>query len=255
VSKLRVYTISDQDDSGRWLRITFPNLYFITSPGVVGGAEYYTSTWSGISGDRRYKTGEMVDFELVDNPWLTENIIENHGPLGARYPKLAYIMEGDTPSFLNLIGNGLASDESPDWGVNPHPAAVGGNVAPVLSLSFVGPSASFGAFVPGVARDYAASASGVVTSTAGNATLSVADTSGNVPGRLVNGTFSLPQALQVRAGSGTYAPVPADLLAYGAPVSNDAVTIGFKQSIGATDALRTGNYAKTLTFTLSTTAP
>jgi hypothetical protein len=24
VSKLRVYTISDQDDSGRWLRLTFP---------------------------------------------------------------------------------------------------------------------------------------------------------------------------------------------------------------------------------------
>ena len=38
-------------------------------------------------------------------------------------------------------------------------------------------------------------------------------------------------------------------------MSNDAVTIGFKQPIGATDALRTGTYAKTLTFTLSTTAP
>lgn len=116
VAKLRVYTISDQDDSGRWMRITFPDLFYVVSPSVVGGAEYFTSTWSGISGDRRYKTGEMVDFALVDNPWLTENIIENHGPLGARYPKLSYIMEGDTPSFLNLIGNGLASDVSPAWG-------------------------------------------------------------------------------------------------------------------------------------------
>ena len=33
------------------------------------------------------------------------------------------------------------------------------------------------------------------------------------------------------------------------------MTIGFKQPIAATDALRTGNYAKTLTFTLSTTNP
>ena len=38
-------------------------------------------------------------------------------------------------------------------------------------------------------------------------------------------------------------------------MSNDAVTIDFKQSIGASEALRTGAYAKTLTLTLSTTAP
>ena len=42
---------------------------------------------------------------------------------------------------------------------------------------------------------------------------------------------------------------------YNGPISNDAVTITFKQAIGANDALRTGTYAKTLTFTLSTTAP
>jgi hypothetical protein len=33
------------------------------------------------------------------------------------------------------------------------------------------------------------------------------------------------------------------------------VTVNFKQPIGATDALRTGTYSKTLTFTLSTTTP
>jgi hypothetical protein len=38
-------------------------------------------------------------------------------------------------------------------------------------------------------------------------------------------------------------------------VSNDAATVTFKQAIGASDALRTGTYWKTLTFTLSTTAP
>ena len=38
-------------------------------------------------------------------------------------------------------------------------------------------------------------------------------------------------------------------------MSNDAVTITFNQHIGATDALRTGNYSKTLVFTLSTTTP
>lgn len=58
----------------------------------------------------------MQDFDLVDNPWLERNVISNHGPLGALYPRLAYIMEGDTPSFLNLIGNGLEAHLSPEYG-------------------------------------------------------------------------------------------------------------------------------------------
>jgi hypothetical protein len=116
VSKLRVYTISDQDDAGRWLRITFPGLFYIVSPSSVDSREYYLATWTGISGDRYYRNGPMEDFELVDNPWLEANIIRNHGPLGARYPQLAYIMEGDTPSFLNLIQNGLGGDVEPSYG-------------------------------------------------------------------------------------------------------------------------------------------
>jgi len=116
VAKLRVYTISDQDNAGRWLRITFPDLCYIVTPSRVGGGEYHKATWSGIAGDRHYKNGPYHHFNLVDNPWLTENIIENHGPLGALYPKLAYIMEGDTPSFLGLINNGLGSHISPTYG-------------------------------------------------------------------------------------------------------------------------------------------
>ena len=42
---------------------------------------------------------------------------------------------------------------------------------------------------------------------------------------------------------------------YGGPVSNDHVAIGFKQTIGMNEPLRTGSYGKTLTFTLSTTSP
>ena len=33
ISKLRVYTISDQDDSGSWIRREFPNLFYIVSTG------------------------------------------------------------------------------------------------------------------------------------------------------------------------------------------------------------------------------
>jgi hypothetical protein len=38
-------------------------------------------------------------------------------------------------------------------------------------------------------------------------------------------------------------------------VSHDPLTTGFSQHIGAGDVMRTGTYSRTLTFTLSTTAP
>ena len=107
IAKLRVYAISDQDDAGSWLRREFPELFYIVSPSTQDQREYWRATWTGISGDRWYKNGPGHYFRLVDNPWLEENIIKNHGPLGALYPKLAYIMEGDTPCFIGLVRNGL----------------------------------------------------------------------------------------------------------------------------------------------------
>ncbi len=116
VAKLRVYAISDQDDAGRWIRSTFPQLEYIVSPTTIDADEYHTATWGGISGDRFLRNGPLEHFELVDVPWLTANIRENHGLLGALYPAPVYLMEGDTPSFLNLIANGLAADTDPAWG-------------------------------------------------------------------------------------------------------------------------------------------
>ena len=135
---------------------------------------------------------------------------------------------------------------------------VGGTVPATLALTHGAP-AGFGAFVPGVAANYTATTTASVTSTAGDATLSVADPSSAHTGHLINGEYFLPQALQAAAG-GTPADVggatsPTALRTYGGPVSNDVTTLSFRQAIGAGDALRTGTYAKTLTFTLSTTAP
>ena len=45
------------------------------------------------------------------------------------------------------------------------------------------------------------------------------------------------------------------LLRYAAPASNDPVALTFQQHVSSGDPLRTGSYAKTLTFTLSTTMP
>lgn len=115
VAKLRVYTISDQDDTGPWLRQHFPDLFYVASPGFSAGGAYHHATWSGISGD--YFHGRFVgaDFTLVTNEWLDNNV-RRKGPLGKEYPRWEYLMEGDTPSFFNLINNGLSDPEHPDWG-------------------------------------------------------------------------------------------------------------------------------------------
>jgi cellulose-binding protein len=115
VAKLRVYTISDQDDSGPWIRKNFPGLFYIASPGYHAGGAYHAATWSGISGDRFHGRFTGADFSIVDNPWLDEHI-RAKGPLGAQYPQVKFLMEGDTPSFLGLVANGLDSFEHPDWG-------------------------------------------------------------------------------------------------------------------------------------------
>jgi hypothetical protein len=106
-TKIRLYTISDQDDSGPWIRNTFPKLFYICSPGYT----YGQATWLGMSSPQ---PGSNV--EVVSNTWLAKNIQQGHGPLGAAYPDVAYGMEGDTPSFLNLISNGLDDPEHPDYG-------------------------------------------------------------------------------------------------------------------------------------------
>jgi len=115
IARLRVYTISDQDDSGPWLRKEFPELFYIASPGFNDGGAYHHATWSGISGDYFHARCDGADFWLVTNEWLERNI-RRKGPLGAEYPHWEFLMEGDTPSFLNLVNNGLSHPEHPDWG-------------------------------------------------------------------------------------------------------------------------------------------
>jgi hypothetical protein len=138
---------------------------------------------------------------------------------------------------------------------------VSGTVPDVLSIG-IGPSASLGQFLLGVARDYTADLPATITHTMANATLTANDPSATAPGHLLNGTYVMAQALQIRATNAantttTFAPLssPVTLLSWPGPVSNDTVTVSFKQPIAATDPLRSGQYAKTVVFTLSTSAP
>jgi hypothetical protein len=116
---------------------------------------------------------------------------------------------------------------------------VGGSVPATLSLS-LGAPATFGAFTPGVNRDYTATTTATVTSSAGDAALSHSE-----PGYLTNGAFTLAEPLRVELAKS----------AWSGPTSNESVGITFRQLVKATDPLRTGNYSRTVTFTLSTTNP
>ncbi|MBS1791023.1 MAG: DUF1593 domain-containing protein [Acidobacteria bacterium] len=115
IAKLRVYAISDQDDAGPWIRREFPNLHYIGKPSGPDSGEYGAATWTGISGDFYYLNGRGADGSTVTNEWLETNI-RAKGPLGKLYPHFAFIMEGDTPSFLGLTNNGLNSYRNPSWG-------------------------------------------------------------------------------------------------------------------------------------------
>ena len=140
-------------------------------------------------------------------------------------------------------------------------SSAGGVVPATLSLTLA-LSADLGQFQLAVAADYTATMAATVTSSAGDATLTVNDPSPTATGHLVNGTYAMAQPLQVKA-TNTANPAtafasletPVTLLTWPGPVAGDSVLVSFKQPIARTDPLRSGTYAKTLQFTLSTGNP
>jgi hypothetical protein len=140
---------------------------------------------------------------------------------------------------------------------------VSGAVPATLSLALGNTAAGLGNFALGVAAEYGTSLPATVTSTAGDATLTAADPSADAPGHLVNGDYALAQPLQLRATNPANPAMPfaplsgsaSPLLTWAGPVTNDPVTVEFKQPIGAADPLRSGTYAKSVVFTLTTGQP
>ena len=122
-------------------------------------------------------------------------------------------------------------------------ATVGGIVPATLALT-LGAPASFGAFMPGVAKTYTATTTATVVS-ARATRADVTDPSATArPPR----QRRLRPAAAARAASARSRPRRPDQQR-----RRDASRS--RRRIDAGDALRTGAYAKTLTFTLSTTAP
>lgn len=90
LSKVRVFDILGQDDTGAWMAKNFPNLFYIRATGVYG--------W------QPPKNGEY------------QKRIQSLGPLGALYPDTKWETEGDTPAFMHVYPNGLNDPEKIDQG-------------------------------------------------------------------------------------------------------------------------------------------
>jgi hypothetical protein len=249
-----------------------PNQWF-------GGPAPSGSAGAIVLRDAGGNVADSLDYGLLVDPWAAEGyqagggsaasgckaaVPASSGTLGRSMGRFPDGADADSNCTDFRTSSGTFSDPTPGAAnfvttvETPVDGGVGGSVPATLALT-LGTPAAFGAFTPGVAQVYSASTTANVISTAGDAALSVADPSTVATGHLVNGSFALPQPLTVKA-SGAFVPVggaanPTTLLTYAAPVSNDAFAVSFEQAIGATDALRTGSYAKTLTFTLSTTDP
>jgi hypothetical protein len=237
-----------------------------TSLDVVGGAAFHHAlnkvTFTVTDGTGQPLGGAKVTGDCGDG-------LRNLGESGAG--GVAEVFVPHVTCDFRVAGGGalgladdvaVAGDRAIAMQLTGADGTVSGTVPATLSLT-IGPPARFDPFVPGVGADYFVTSSANVVSTAGDAVLSVVDPSATAPGHLVNGAFVLPRPLQVRARNAANTSTaynnasgaPLNLLSYPGPVSNDAVSLDFKQAIGSSDPLRTGTYAKTLTFTLSTTSP
>ena len=167
-------------------------------------------------------------------------------------------------SALSLPVVGGAKALATATGGDLEEGTVSGTVPATLSLTLGGP-ASFGAFTPGVARDYLAADGGQRGQHGGRRDperrRSERHEHGQARQRRRSRCRSRCRRGAQRGQHGTAynnvgsPAVPLTCSAYPGPISNDAVSLEFKQSIDANDPLRTGTYSKTLTFTLSTTQP
>lgn len=102
VQKLRVYAISDQDNTGTWIRRNWPQLFYIAS--VHQFNIYADATWIGISGDEYYGYDRYgANQTVITKEWVNEHI-RSAGELGKQYPMFKYIIEGEFLSYCVRVG-------------------------------------------------------------------------------------------------------------------------------------------------------
>jgi hypothetical protein len=115
LSRIRVYAINHQDDTGPWIVKNFPDLFYILSR-QPEGHDMREAAYRGM-----YLGGDQ---SLTSRQWLQAHVREKHGPLGALYPPNTWtapnphgaLKEGDTPSWFYFLPNCLGDAGHPEWG-------------------------------------------------------------------------------------------------------------------------------------------
>ncbi len=115
LAKIRVYDIADQDGLQTWIFQNFPDLFYILAA-AEPGRDKRTGAFRGM-----YLGGDET---LTSQAWLESHVRQGHGPLGALYPNQTWtapnphsaLKEGDTPSWLYFLPNGLHDPAHPEWG-------------------------------------------------------------------------------------------------------------------------------------------
>jgi len=107
ISRIRLYSISLQDESLPWLISEYPDLFIIRT------------IWS----HRGFYRYDKLDTALLNSHWCNTHIRNAHGALGAMYPGKVKgtsdkngMKEGDTPAVTYLIPNGLSDPHKPEMG-------------------------------------------------------------------------------------------------------------------------------------------
>ncbi len=107
-SRIRNYCIWYQDGGGGWIQTNIPQAH-------INEAYRWDNVWDyeSISDNPRKEKGCANPPEIqtyMNYQWVSNNMTRGHGPLGALCPQ-KYVSEGDTPSFLHLVNNGLKAHE------------------------------------------------------------------------------------------------------------------------------------------------
>ncbi len=115
VKKMRVHDIADQDGLFSHLRSNHPDLWYVLSKTQSG--DKCSSVFRGM-----FLGG---DTSTMTKSWIDSHIRNNHGALGAKYPKdglwtcnngINGIKEGDTPSWFYFLPHGVNDPTQPGWG-------------------------------------------------------------------------------------------------------------------------------------------
>lgn len=127
IEKLRVFENGAQDNAGAYICNRYPTIHWIRS-------NYQTYAYGGpgsVEGGTASNLGPHFwgDYEysvVGQNNWVLENVMNNHGPLGAVYPErrfhgfldgeIAFMEGGGTIPWIGLTNKGLFDINHPSWG-------------------------------------------------------------------------------------------------------------------------------------------